>query len=210
MSTLVFKAIGTPNFKLLKTNTLPDQSSNPVLPRTILKLPLTIYKSVFITASSWVNRPISFRARLPPKSCAPSPLNGWAIAQRIELCSGRVPGLTSASFSAVSRLSDSQWASGIAVVGVTIPEGDPCPLRNAFGPNFFTTIGARLTEGRDFAFADNSPTAPKVAIVNQSFARRYLGGASAIGRIIGPASRDTKPNFTIEGVVAYLRDARIE
>ena len=41
----------------------------------------------------------------------------------------------------------------------------------------FAALGMHITEGRGFTELDDE-TAPPVAIVNQAFARRYLGNAA--------------------------------
>src|SRR5712671_5493942 len=67
--------------------------------------------------------------------------------------------------------------------------------------NYFTTLGLKLLEGRDFTIDDIDSKQP-VAIVNTSFARKYWGNQSAIGhqvRVFNPG----KPTAwrTIVGVV---------
>jgi predicted permease len=54
--------------------------------------------------------------------------------------------------------------------------------------NYFTTLGLKMLEGRDFTIDDVDSKQP-VAIVNSSFARKYWGNQSAIGhqvRIFNP------------------------
>jgi predicted permease len=51
-------------------------------------------------------------------------------------------------------------------------------------PRFFDTMGIRLLAGRDFTTAD-AGASPRVAIVNETVARRYFQGRSAIGARIG-------------------------
>ena len=66
---------------------------------------------------------------------------------------------------------------------------------------YFTTLGLKILEGRDFTIDDSDTTQP-VAIVNASFARKYWGNQSAIGhklRIFNPAQ--PTPWRTIVGVV---------
>ncbi len=124
----------------------------------------------------------------------------------------QIPGIQHATFSAIGLLSGGMWSSDIQIVGITIPEGAPTPLINAVGPGFFNMIGATLLSGRDFTLADNSNTSPKVAIINESFARKYFGETPAIGRKIGCGRRDGHsdlPDFTIIAVVKDLRDYRI-
>jgi len=48
------------------------------------------------------------------------------------------------------------------------------------GPHYFDTLQIRLIRGRDFTTRDDAP-APRVAIVNETMARQFWGGA-AIGR----------------------------
>jgi putative ABC transport system permease protein len=67
--------------------------------------------------------------------------------------------------------------------------------------NYFTTLGLRILEGRDFTVDDVDSKQP-VAIVNASFARKYWGNQSAIGhqiRIFNPGQ--PQPWRTIVGVV---------
>jgi putative ABC transport system permease protein len=67
--------------------------------------------------------------------------------------------------------------------------------------NYFTTLGLKILEGRDFTVDDNDSKQP-VAIVNASFARKYWGNQSAIGhqvRIFNPGK--PQPWRTIVGVV---------
>ena len=67
--------------------------------------------------------------------------------------------------------------------------------------NYFTTLGLKLLEGRDFTVDDVDSKQP-VAIVNASFARKYWGNQSAMGhqvRIFNPGQ--PQPWRTIVGVV---------
>jgi putative ABC transport system permease protein len=67
--------------------------------------------------------------------------------------------------------------------------------------NYFTTLGLRILEGRDFTVDDVDSKQP-VAIVNASFARKYWGNQSAMGhqiRIFNPGQ--PQPWRTIVGVV---------
>jgi predicted permease len=77
---------------------------------------------------------------------------------------------------------------------------------NAFTPGFFSTLGARIVEGRDFNERDahvEAKAGPGVAIVNQAFVARYLGGRSPLGAMICVgAGPDAQPNIEIVGVVA--------
>jgi len=67
--------------------------------------------------------------------------------------------------------------------------------------NYFSTLGLKILEGRDFTIDDADRKQP-VAIVNASFARKHWGGQSAIGhqvRVFNPGQ--PQPWRTIIGVV---------
>jgi predicted permease len=77
---------------------------------------------------------------------------------------------------------------------------------NAVSPGFFTTLGIRLVAGRNFDERDSRPAGEageRSAIVNEAFARRYLGGRSPLGvRICQGSGPDAKPNIEVVGVVS--------
>jgi predicted permease len=118
------------------------------------------------------------------------------VKERLE----SVPGVRSASFSMLRIMSGNEWGSGITVEGFTPAENDPGPSREAVGPDYFRTLGVPLLRGREFTRRDDE-NAPKVAIVNESFAQFYFGTAEPIGKRIGPGGRQGKAEYTIVGVV---------
>jgi predicted permease len=65
--------------------------------------------------------------------------------------------------------------------------------------NYFSTLGLRILEGRDFTIDDSDPKQP-VAIVNASFARKHWGNQSALGhqvRIFNPGEPQPWRTFPI-------------
>jgi ABC-type antimicrobial peptide transport system permease subunit len=72
---------------------------------------------------------------------------------------------------------------------------------------YFSTLGAKLLEGRDFALDDTDAKQP-VAIVNAAFAKKHFGTTSAIGRrfrTVGNNGTLFGPWRTIVGVVSTVR-----
>jgi predicted permease len=71
---------------------------------------------------------------------------------------------------------------------------------------YFTTLGHRVAEGRDFTNEDDDLRLP-VAIVNSTFARKFFGEASAVGRRFRTVGNNNTygPWRTIVGVVPELR-----
>lgn len=71
----------------------------------------------------------------------------------------------------------------IAIDGVKYAgrEDHPSTRASAITPGFFETFGRQVTRGRAFRTADDL-TAPKVAIVNESFAAKFYGQDDPIGK----------------------------
>jgi putative ABC transport system permease protein len=74
-------------------------------------------------------------------------------------------------------------------------------------PGYFQAMGVTLREGRPFSTSD-SATVPMVAIVNDTMARRYWPGESAVGKRIRLSSPDQW--ITVVGVVADVKHWGLE
>jgi predicted permease len=74
---------------------------------------------------------------------------------------------------------------------------------NRAGPHYFATMGARLLAGREFNLHDDL-NSPKVAVVNQSFAKRFFAGKNPVGRSFRVEELEGKPDsvYQIVGLVA--------
>jgi predicted permease len=71
-------------------------------------------------------------------------------------------------------------------------------------PGYFRTLGVDVSMGRDFEPSDAIDAEP-VAIVNASFAQRFLGEGSPLGRRFRPGrAEDDGPWLTVVGVVPDL------
>jgi predicted permease len=70
--------------------------------------------------------------------------------------------------------------------------------RTIVSPEYFSTLGVRLLEGRNFTAADTLDR-PRVAIVNQTMARRYWPNGDAIGQRFRVRALDG-PEYEIVGI----------
>ena len=104
------------------------------------------------------------------------------LYERLADAIATLPGVRSASLSAVPPMSYRQWRTGVFVQGhlVRTNEDTTTPW-NLVSPHFFGTLQIPFLQGRDFTPQDNL-TAPKVAIVNEAMARFYFGTDSAVGK----------------------------
>ena len=74
-------------------------------------------------------------------------------------------------------------------------------------PDYFRAMGIRLAQGRDFTERDNKE-APKVAIINETLARRYFPNEDPLGKRIALYSvfvKDRPPLCQIIGVVGDVK-----
>ncbi len=94
----------------------------------------------------------------------------------------------------------------------TLERGDtstgtlPTALVTVATPSFFDTLRVPLRAGR-LLTRDDRLDAPPVAVVNQTFANRYLAGVDPVGQRIKVGSPDRpRPWVTIVGLVADIRN----
>jgi len=69
---------------------------------------------------------------------------------------------------------------------------------NVIGSDFFRTLGVPILSGREFADSD-TVNAPRVGIINEEFANRFLPNTNPLGHTIG--TDDGRFTMTIVGVV---------
>jgi predicted permease len=125
-----------------------------------------------------------------------------ALFERIEDELASTPGVTGVVATVVPILAGDNWNNSMNVEGFqTGPDTNTTASFNGVGPGYFKTIGIPLLAGREFTRADES-NAPKVAVVNQAFVKKFEMGQNVLGRRIGAGRGPaTKPDIEIVGVV---------
>jgi len=141
-------------------------------------------------------------------------LNGYTperakqIYEQVEQALARLPGVTSVAGSMVPVLSGNNWGTNVSVEGVRAePDADMHSFLNAVGPDFFKTLGIPLLAGRDFTTADTLGT-PKVAIVNQAFAKKFNLGPNPVGKRM--AQGTGKLDMEIVGLVKDAKYSEVK
>ena len=110
----------------------------------------------------------------------------------------RIPGVTSASVSTNTPLSGAGWSEKVTIDGVT-QEREPSFL--AVSPQYFQTLQTAILRGRDFTANDEASTA-MVAIVNETFARRYFSQRDPIGGHFSASVAQPPVDLEIVGIVS--------
>jgi predicted permease len=131
---------------------------------------------------------------------------------------GAYPDVRAASLANITPLSGSQWNGDVTIQGYQWkPDEKPYLDFNSVSPHFFETLGIPLIAGRDFRETDSPATTPdpkpkpdpadktkgpRVAIINETMAKRFFSHQSAIGaRFCRDSKFKMEESYEIVGVV---------
>jgi putative ABC transport system permease protein len=115
-----------------------------------------------------------------------------------------IPGVASTSLSVVPPISneDGNWTQSIAVDGSPMgPESGRYVYFNAVSPGYFSTLGIRVRQGRDFSDGDTA-AGTRVVIVSEALAQTFFPGVDPVGRLISIGRAAARKDLQIVGVVA--------
>ncbi len=120
-----------------------------------------------------------------------------------------LPGVTSAGYTTAVPLTWKGGTNGFTVEGHEQGAGQDANSRQA-SPGYMETMGIKLREGR-FLNEHDDAQAQTVAIINETMARQYWPGASALSKRfkLGPAD-SPRPWFTVVGVIADVKEMGLE
>jgi len=110
-----------------------------------------------------------------------------------------LPGVEAVSHASRLPLAGAILMEAIKVPGQHAVSDQPTPVDAVtIGTDYFRTVGVPIVSGRDFS-ADEGRQGRRVAIVNETLARRYWPDGSAVGRRIHLGEFD-QPDYEIVGV----------
>jgi predicted permease len=93
-----------------------------------------------------------------------------------------IPGVTGVFTARVAILAGNNWGNGVKVQGFQSgPDIDSGSRFNMISADYFKVMGIPILSGREFTRAD-ALGRPKVAIVNETFARKFNLGRDAVGK----------------------------
>jgi predicted permease len=117
-----------------------------------------------------------------------------------------LPGVISTAQVWFTPISGSGWNDDIGPDGTTAAASGKQSYFNRIGPGYFQTMGTRLLAGREFNERDTL-SSPKVAIVNEVFARKFFGGANPVGRTFRMEAEAGKPEPLIQ-IVGLVKNTK--
>jgi predicted permease len=119
-----------------------------------------------------------------------------------------LPGVKSAAAGWPLPFSGSNIGVGFDIEGRPTAVGEmPAADVRIITPNFFNTLRIPIVRGRDFAATDSDTSAP-VAIVSESFAKKYFPGEDPIGKHIKPGLSDGMHKEAMHEIVAVVGDIK--
>jgi predicted permease len=141
-------------------------------------------------------------------------LNGYSVDrtrllfQRLEDELRAAPGVAAVTMSNVPLLAGTNRSRGVAVQGFKAgPDTDSGSRYNRVGPGYFSALGIPLIAGREFTAADTVNSA-KVALVNQTFAKKFGLGNDAVGKLMGWAPGEGYRSDLDTTIVGVVEDAK--
>jgi len=116
----------------------------------------------------------------------------------------RVPGVEVSSFS-IFTFNHGAWHEGAWPdrVSGAAKEGVAASY-NAIGPGYFAALGLPILEGRAISGQDTA-SSPRVAVINETMARKLFPGASPVGKRFGIGEQTDPRDIEVIGVA---RDAK--
>lgn len=138
------------------------------------------------------------------------PSQAAALHRRLIERLSRIPGVRSVALAATAPISPGGWGSTISPAGYTpAPKEDMVANLDRVSGDYFQTVGISAVAGRTINGSDTADS-DKVAVVNQTVAKRYYPHGDAVGRWLMLGIDSVKGPWRIVGVVrdTKARDPR--
>jgi predicted permease len=128
------------------------------------------------------------------------------LYDRIEETLAAQPGVTGVGTTAIPLFYDFSLGGNVSIEGMETAQGaDTYAAATAVGSGYFQALDVALLSGRVFTDGDAAGV-PRVAIVNQAFARKFNLGDNAVGRRLGAGQNGVE----IVGLVADAKHASVK
>jgi putative ABC transport system permease protein len=153
------------------------------------------------------NNVLTVRANL--RNAKVPPEQQPAMFDEIESRLRSLPGVVAASRSVMTPVSNYVWNSDLDVDSPSAPTGDAAlAFFNFISPRYLDTVRTPLLVGRNFNDGDTK-AGPRVAIVNETLARRFFSNGDALGKYFRVHPDPGKPAPPIQ-IVGLVKDAKYE
>jgi putative ABC transport system permease protein len=129
------------------------------------------------------------------------------LASRVGEGLAAIPGVQGVAQTFLVPATGSGWNNRVVLDG-KVQQGNV--NMNTVGAGYFAVMGTRLIAGRVFDDHLDTPQSEPVAIVTQTFVRRFLGSGAAIGKTFQiQSSAPNAPAYRIVGVIADMKYSQL-
>jgi len=147
---------------------------------------------------------------ISPEQNGYAPARSHMLFQQTEEALRAAPGVNAVAASMVPLLSGSNWGTDVAVQGFQYgPDVDNNARLNEISAGYFHTLGVPLLAGREFTASDVAG-APRVAIVNEAFAKKFNLGRDVVGKLMSDHPRAKVLDMEIVGFVRNAAYANVK
>ena len=148
--------------------------------------------------------------RVSPERVGYDSIRSAVYVARVEEELASIPGNTGVTSALVPLLAGDNWGTDVFVQGFPRgPDVDNGSRYNSVSAGYFKTFGVSLLAGREFERSD-SRGAAKVAIVNETFARKFKLGKDVVGKFMtDDTGRDTM-DIQIVGLIPDIRYSSVK
>lgn len=179
-----------------------------VIAQIAVSLLLVVAAGLFLRTFTALNRihlgfePASLlvvEVNLQPSAVAPE--DRGALLERLNDAVAGAPGVTSAAVSLMTPVTGAGWNNSVGESPAARGDRSRMTWLNATTPGWFETMGVPVLEGRDFAAGDRGG-GPNVAVVNETFAQRFLTQGPPVGQTVAlSGGGGNRTEYHVVGVV---------
>jgi putative ABC transport system permease protein len=181
-----------------------------VVAQVAMSLVLVVAAGLFVrTFLSLSGRPLGFQTghvlvvSIDATRALADPAGRLPVYERTRDAVRALPDVADAALSLTTPAGNGQFTPRMQLAGGPAVDTQGPIWANLISPGWFSTFGTPLVAGRDLTDADRKG-APRVAVVNEAFVRKLVGGGSPIGRAftLYPGTTRSLGPFEIVGVAA--------
>ena len=129
-----------------------------------------------------------------------------ALYRQIEDRFANLPGVANVALAMYSPLEGDNWSDGVFVQGHAPPRpnDESWATWDRVSPDFLESIGVAILRGRGLT-ADDTASSRLVAVVNESFVKKFFPEEDPIGKHFGTGGMENAGAFEIVGVMADFK-----
>src|SRR5215216_4204349 len=143
---------------------------------------------------------------IDPRLAGYKPAELAALYQQLIERLSTLPQVRNVSMATYAPMTGTSRSSSIEVPGYTPQPGEDLVVQDILaGPNYAETLGVPVLRGRDIEVRD-AAAAPKIAVINSTFAEHYFPGQNPIGQSFAfDDATATNASLEIVGVVGDIK-----